>query len=146
MYEQREATVAGDAQLPRHVQDVSGGDLPTEQRSLVGSSRLYLPSVHIAMLPYIEQANLHEMFDYSRWIWGPSSSHDHPAPPPNENAIVTSTRVAAFICPTGPSYADDPSRSTNHYAWNMGSTIYWDNVLENGPHRAIQGHAHCEHS
>ena len=98
-----------------------------------GGSRLYLPSVHIAMLPYIEQANLHEMFDYSRWIWGPSSSHDHPAPPPNENAIVTSTRVAAFICPTGPSYADDPSRSTNHYAWNMGSTIYWDNVLENGP-------------
>lgn len=97
------------------------------------NSPLYLPSVHIAVLPYIEQTALHEMFDYSRWIWGYNSAHDLPQPPPNLNATVTATRVSAFICPSGPSYADDSRRASNHYAWNMGSTTYWDNVAQNGP-------------
>ncbi len=100
-----------------------------------GSSDLYLPSVHVAMLPFIEQANLYEQFSYSQWLWGYDANHDHPPPPTNQNGSVTSTRVGTFICPTGPAYANDRSRASNHYAWNMGSTIYWSNVLMNGPIR-----------
>ena len=100
-----------------------------------GGSDLYLPSIHVAMLPFIEQTSLYERFDYSRWLWGPNASHDHPPPPTNENGSVTATRVNTFICPTGPSFGDDRARASNHYAWNMGSTIYWSNVAMNGPIR-----------
>jgi prepilin-type processing-associated H-X9-DG protein len=86
----------------------------------------------VAILPYIEQASLFKMFNPSRWIWGPSTAHDLPAPPTNQNGVVTGTKVDTFICPTAPPYSTS-SFAGNNYAWNVGSTLYWDNAAMNGP-------------
>lgn len=98
------------------------------------SDPLYLTSIHVAMLPYVEQVNLFGLFDPSRWIWGPSTAHDLASPPAstNKNAVVTAVRVPTFICPTSP-YHKRPNYPGNNYAWNTGSTIYWNNVKMNGP-------------
>ncbi len=97
------------------------------------TSSLYLPSVHVLMLPWIERADLYEKFQFDRWIWGYHSTHDPITDPANRNPSVTSQRLSAFICPSAPPYGGNMSYATNNYAWNMGSTIYWDNALGNGP-------------
>lgn len=99
---------------------------------------LYLPSVHVLMLPWIERPDLYEKFQFNRWIWGYHADHDPITNPANRNPSVTSQRLATFICPSSPPYAGDMSRATNNYAWNTGSTIHWDDPLMNGPIQRIR--------
>jgi prepilin-type N-terminal cleavage/methylation domain-containing protein len=93
---------------------------------------LYLPSVHVATLPYIEQTSLFDAFNADHWIDGANASHDPPGVS-NTNGSVTNRRVSSFICPSSLPFGGNPAAPSNNYAWNVGSTIYWDNPLQNGP-------------
>jgi len=96
------------------------------------SASLYLPSVHVATLPYIEQAALNDSFNYDHWIDGANSTHDPPGVT-NTNGNVTNRLVSTFICPSSPPFGGNSASPSNNYAWNVGSTIYWDSTLQNGP-------------
>jgi prepilin-type N-terminal cleavage/methylation domain-containing protein len=93
---------------------------------------LYLPSVHVATLPFVEQATLFDNFSYDHWIDGANATHDPPGVS-NTNGGVTNRLVSSFICPSSPPFGGNPAAPSNNYAWNVGSTIYWDNALQNGP-------------
>jgi prepilin-type N-terminal cleavage/methylation domain-containing protein len=93
---------------------------------------LYLPSVHVATLPFIEQAGLHDAFNYDHWIDGANATHDPPGVT-NTNGSVTSRLVSTFICPSSPPFGGNSASPSNNYAWNVGSTIYWDDARQNGP-------------
>jgi len=96
------------------------------------AASLYLPSLHVATLPYIEQGTLFDNFNYDHWIDGANATHDPPGVS-NTNGSVTSRLVGTFICPTSPPFGGNSAAPSNNYAWNVGSTIYWDNALQNGP-------------
>jgi prepilin-type N-terminal cleavage/methylation domain-containing protein len=94
------------------------------------NAALYLPAPHVSMLPFVEQQMLFDQFKFDRWLWGANATHDPPNTSDNQNAQVVNKPVGAFRCPSSPPY---PGRPTNNVAWNMGSTIYWDNTAVNGP-------------
>ena len=106
------------------------------------TASLYLPSVHVATLPFIEQANLFDNFNYDHWLDGANATHDPPGVS-NTNGNVTNRPVSTFICPSSPPFGGNSAAPSNNYAWNVGSTIYWDNALQNGP---IQQRATTQHA
>jgi len=67
------------------------------------------------------------------WIAGPDGTHDVPGAPTNRNASVGNRRVVPFLCPTAPPFTS--SNGGLNYAFNVGSTIHWDNAAMNGPVR-----------
>jgi prepilin-type N-terminal cleavage/methylation domain-containing protein len=93
---------------------------------------LYLPSVHVATLPFVEQADLFSRFNYDHWIDGANATHDPPGVS-NANGGVTNRLVSTFICPSSPPFGGNAAAPSNTYAWNVGSTIYWDDTRQNGP-------------
>jgi prepilin-type N-terminal cleavage/methylation domain-containing protein/prepilin-type processing-associated H-X9-DG protein len=92
---------------------------------------LYWSAVHVSLLPFIEYDALYSRYQLQNWIDGPGGINDVPGAPTNSNKSVGNNRVRAFLCPSAPPY-----RSSNgglNYAFNVGSTIYWDNAAMNGP-------------
>ena len=92
---------------------------------------LYWSSLHCSLLPFIEGGDVVAGYQVKNWVDGPSSTHDDPSLPTNRNKSISLRRVPAFRCPSD---AIVVSPGVN-YAWNVGSTIYWDNAAMNGPIR-----------
>jgi len=90
---------------------------------------LYWPSVHCSLLPFLEGGTEMAGYQLNNWIDGPSVDHDAPGLPTNRNKSISLRRVPGFRCPSD---AVVVSPGVN-YAWNVGSTIYWDNAAMNGP-------------
>jgi prepilin-type N-terminal cleavage/methylation domain-containing protein/prepilin-type processing-associated H-X9-DG protein len=94
---------------------------------------LYWSAVHVSLLPFVEHNDLFVRYQLQNWIDGPNASHDVPGRPTNVNASIGNRRVVPFICPSAP-----PFTQTNgglNYAFNVGSTTYWNNAAMNGPVR-----------
>jgi prepilin-type N-terminal cleavage/methylation domain-containing protein len=98
------------------------------------SSSLYWPSVHCSLLPFLEGGAEIAGYQLNNWIDGPSSSHDDPSLPTNQNRTVGRRRVPTFRCPSDGVQPTSPAPGLN-YVWNTGSTIHWDNAAMNGPIR-----------
>jgi prepilin-type N-terminal cleavage/methylation domain-containing protein/prepilin-type processing-associated H-X9-DG protein len=100
---------------------------------------LYWSALHVSLLPFIEYQDLYSRYQIQNWIIGPNASHDVPGAPSNNNASVANNRVQSFICPSAPPYNPPPGVTPVaktgglNYAFNVGSTIYWDNAAMNGP-------------
>ncbi|MEI7781076.1 MAG: DUF1559 domain-containing protein [Planctomycetota bacterium] len=98
---------------------------------------LYWPSLHVVLLPFIEYQDLFSQYQLQNWIDGPSSVHDVPGTT-NNNGNVSNNRIPTFLCPSSPpfigvSYWNWTKTGGVNYAWNVGSTTYWDNDAMNGP-------------
>jgi len=75
-------------------------------------------AVHMFILPFLEQTNLSNAFNYtaSRVRLAPST------PTCEQNVTVAITQLSAFLCPsdTNPQIANNP---VNNYRYNIGATI-----------------------
>lgn len=92
---------------------------------------LYWSAVHVSLLPFIEYDTLYSRYQIQNYIDGPNGNLDVPGAPANNNKSVGNNRVRPFLCPSAPPY-----RSSNgglNYAFNVGSTIYFDDPAMNGP-------------
>lgn len=90
------------------------------------SSTLYRPSIHVLILPYIEQGSIYAKFRFDQYIGDVGTVA-------NTNDALCNTPIQTFLCPSAPPYPNTGRRGNNNYAWNMGANIYWDNALQNGP-------------
>jgi prepilin-type N-terminal cleavage/methylation domain-containing protein len=95
----------------------------------VQSQSLHSSSLHCSLLPYIERDDLAAGYQLRNWVDGPHATHDDPSLPTNRNKSISLTRVPAFLCPSDVAVVTPGV----NYAWNMGSTIYFDDVAMNGP-------------
>jgi prepilin-type processing-associated H-X9-DG protein len=89
-------------------------------------SVLYRPSVHVMLLPYIEQTAIYEKFDFEQYTGDTGTVA-------TTNDALCNARIQTFLCPSSPRYPSTSRQGNNNYVWNLGSTIYWDSNLQNGP-------------
>jgi len=98
---------------------------------------LYWSALHVGLLPFMEYQDLFSQYQLQNWIDGPSSAHDVPGTT-NNNGNVSNNRIPTFLCPSSrpflgvSNYTWIKTGGVN-YAWNVGSTTYWDNDAMNGP-------------
>lgn len=90
------------------------------------SSTLYRPSIHVLILPYIEQSVIYTKFRFDQYVGDPSTM-------PTVNDALCNTSIQTFLCPSAPPYPNTGRRGTNNYAWNTGSNTYFESSLQNGP-------------
>jgi len=91
-----------------------------------GTMTLYRPSIHVLMLPYVEQGSIYQKFDFMQYMGDNATS-------PTVNDALCNVKISTFLCPSAPPYPSTSRVGNNTYAWNMGPSIYWDNTAQNGP-------------
>ena len=90
---------------------------------------LYWSALHCSLLSFMEGSDVIAGYQLNNWVDGPSVDHDDASLPTNRNKSISLRRVPGFRCPSDTVVV---SPGVN-YAWNTGSTIYWDNAAMNGP-------------
>jgi prepilin-type N-terminal cleavage/methylation domain-containing protein/prepilin-type processing-associated H-X9-DG protein len=92
----------------------------------VGGNVWEATSASVSLLPYIEQGNLHSLFEANKTNWG--VTHDQ----------LMNTKVNTFICPSSPAArgmsSDYWSGPGSNYGWSTGSRIetVWAGSAFNG--------------
>lgn len=74
-------------------------------------------SVHIAILPYMEQGNLYDLIDFSRPMIVRMTTNGVPT---NANYPAYSKAAGLFLCPSDPNTGRVVSE--NNYRWNFGGS------------------------
>jgi prepilin-type processing-associated H-X9-DG protein len=92
--------------LALHNHHDSQGYLPPSRTGAPGTF-----SVHVFLLPYLEQDNLYKSIDFTV-----SATHAN-------NALPCGTKVSVYLCPSDPSNILPPGQAGNNYRANEGTSI-----------------------
>jgi prepilin-type N-terminal cleavage/methylation domain-containing protein/prepilin-type processing-associated H-X9-DG protein len=77
-------------------------------------------SVHVMLLPYLEQPAI-----YEQWNW--SRSWDDPLIGRPSNLVLKNRKLSAFRCPSDSAFPD-PAYPGNNYVVSQGPTVGWGNT------------------
>ncbi len=96
-------------------------------------------SVHVFILPYMEQGNVSNAFNFSM-----ARIRIPPSGPPNcpANTTIGSIQLAAFLCPSDLN-PQSPGNPVNNYRFNIGATICQSAAWEDNGSDANPWSAQC---